>query len=256
MEFRYEVGARMNIEYHKWFSPNLNREMELKVYGHFGKPALVFPCAGGSFHEFEDFKMLDVISHFIEDGSMKVFTIGSNDNQSWLNKNLSASERGKRHNDYDRYVVREVVPFIHNHVKFPMPLLCMGVSLGAYHALNFHLRHPEIVDASISLSGIYSMKRIVGEFFDDSVYFNSPLEYLPGFNDEYYLSRFRKNKIMVCVGQGAWEEDCFEDTKKLKEILEAKKIPALIEIWGHDVNHDWPWWHKQMPYFLAKFFGR
>ena len=30
----------MKVEYHKWFSPSLNQEMELKAYGHGGKPML------------------------------------------------------------------------------------------------------------------------------------------------------------------------------------------------------------------------
>ncbi len=34
----------MQIEYHKWFSPALGHDMELKIYGYFGKPVLVFPA--------------------------------------------------------------------------------------------------------------------------------------------------------------------------------------------------------------------
>ena len=39
----------MQIEYHKWYSPNLGQDMELKVYGYFGKPVLVFPAQGSRF---------------------------------------------------------------------------------------------------------------------------------------------------------------------------------------------------------------
>ncbi|MRR32500.1 transposase, partial [bacterium] len=48
----------MNIEYHKLWSPALGQEMEFKVYGHAGKPTLVFPAQGGRFYEFEDFGMI------------------------------------------------------------------------------------------------------------------------------------------------------------------------------------------------------
>jgi esterase/lipase superfamily enzyme len=34
--------------------------------------------------------------------------------------------------------------------------------------------------------------------------------------------------------------------------LLTKAVPAWIDVWGHDVNHDWPWWFKQMNYFLDK----
>ena len=34
----------MHTEYHKEYSRHLGRDMEFKVYGHSGKPVLVFPC--------------------------------------------------------------------------------------------------------------------------------------------------------------------------------------------------------------------
>ncbi len=40
------------------------------------------------------------------------------------------------------------------------------------------------------------------------------------------------------------------DIHALKAILEVKAIHAWIDLWGYDVNHDWPWWQKQLPYFL------
>ena len=100
----------MNIEYHKWWSPNLGQEMELKVYGYFGKPFLVFPAQAGRFYEYEDFKMVDAIHDFIESGKIKLFTVDSVDNQSWANYNAHPADRGSRHADYDRYVIDEVVP--------------------------------------------------------------------------------------------------------------------------------------------------
>ena len=56
----------MNIEYCKWQSPALGQTMELKVYGFYGKPLLVFPAQGGRFYEFEDFGMISAITPFIE----------------------------------------------------------------------------------------------------------------------------------------------------------------------------------------------
>jgi esterase/lipase superfamily enzyme len=29
-------------------------------------------------------------------------------------------------------------------------------------------------------------------------------------------------------------------------------VPAWFDYWGYDVNHDWPWWRRQLPYFLGK----
>ena len=243
----------MNIEYHKWWSPNLGHEMELKIYGHCGKPMLVFPAQGGRFYEYEDFKMIDAIAGFIEQGKIKVFTVDSLDNQTWANWSAQPADRAKRHEDYDRYITQEVAPFIQQH-GCDSAQLCMvtGVSMGAYHAGNFFFRHPDIFDTVIALSGLFQLRMFIGDYLDENVYYNTPLYFLPNLTDPWYLEKYRRSKIIVCVGQGAWEDAMLADTYALKRILEDKQIPAWIDFWGNDVNHDWPWWRVMMPYFLGK----
>jgi len=68
------------------------------------------------------------------------------------------------------------------------------------------------------------------------------LSYLPGLTDLWYPDQYRQRTIIACVGQGAWEDEALEDTRCLDELLRAKSIPAWIDYWGVDVNHDWPWW--------------
>jgi esterase/lipase superfamily enzyme len=241
----------MNIEYHKWFSPNLGQDMELKVYGWFGKPLLVFPAQGGRFYEYEDFKMIDAISYYIESGKIKVYTVDSIDNQSWGNYGAHPADRARRHEDYDRYIIQEVAPFIKNNcADMDQRYMVTGVSMGAYHAGNFFFRHPDIFDTLIAISGLFQLRMFIGDYVDDNVYFNTPLYFLPDLNDPYYLDLYRSSRIIIGVGQGAWEDDMLADAYELKRILESKNIPHWIDFWGHDVNHDWPWWRQMMPYFL------
>jgi esterase/lipase superfamily enzyme len=243
----------MNIEYHKWWSPSLGHDMEMKVYGSYGQPMLVFPAQGGRFYEFEDFHMIEAISGFIEGGKIKVFTVDSLDNQSWANWNAHPADRARRHEDYDHYIVHEVAHFIRQHCSdTEQRFITTGVSMGAYHAGNFFFRHPDIFDTVIAISGLFQLQMFVGDYVDDNVYFNSPLYYLPGMNDAWFLDLYRQSKIIVCVGQGAWEDAMLADAYRLRQILEDKSIPAWIDIWGHDVNHDWPWWRVMLPYFLGR----
>lgn len=224
----------------------------MKVYGDAGKPMLVFPCQGGRFAEFEDFGMLEVCRPFIEDGKLKVFTIDSVDNQSWANADAPPAQRARRHEDYDRYVTKEVAPFIGRAIPGgSRKILTFGCSMGGYHAGNFFFRHPEIIDAMICLSGLFQLRLFVGDYVDDNVYFNSPLYYLSNLSDEKCLARYRSGKIIICVGQGAWEQAMIADAQAMRHVLAAKSIPAWIDFWGYDVNHDWPWWRKQLPYFLG-----
>jgi esterase/lipase superfamily enzyme len=243
----------MNIEYHKSWSPSLNQEMELKVYGYFGKPIVVFPAQSGRFYDFENFGMVDAIAPFIEEGKVKVFTVDGIDDQTWANWDAHPADRARRHLDYDRYITSEVAPFINQHCNFSgQKILTTGVSMGGYHSANFFFRHPDVFDALIAISGIYNMQMFVGDYIDENVYLNSPLAYLQNLEDDWYLDQFRQSQIVVVSGQGAWEEEMFHETLQLKTILEAKGIPAWVDIWGKDVNHDWPWWIKMLPYFLGK----
>ena len=247
----------MNREYRTWHSPSLGQEMELLVYGHAGRPFLVFPTSSGRVYDFENYGMVQAAERFIENGKIRLFAVDSIDPQSWDNKEIRPEEKARRHNDYDAYIISEVVPFIHRECESDARIMCGGVSMGASHAVLFFLKHPEVFKGTIALSGIYNFRHFLDNYAGDSldVYFNSPLDFLPNLTDPATLDTCRNSDIIICVGQGAWEGPMVADTLRIKEILESKGIPCLIDLWGFDVNHDWPWWRKQFPYFLGKLCG-
>jgi esterase/lipase superfamily enzyme len=248
----------MHVEEHCWFSSNLNRDMALKVYGHWGKPFIVFPCSRGRYFDYEGLGMIHAIGSFIDRGRIKLFCVDSIDAESWYDFGVPPAERNSRHEAYDRYIVDEVVPFVRHHCGQPQErVMATGCSMGAYHALNFFLKHPDLFEGTISLSGLYRLDRAeFGLSADDipAVYFNSPLNYLQGINDPAYLDPYRRSIIVVCVGQGAWEDEAIEDTRRLDDLFQQKAVPAWVDFWGFDVNHDWPWWYRQMNYFLGKLY--
>ena len=243
----------MNIAYHKWHSPHLDRDMELKVYGHAGKPFIIFPTQAGRFFQAEDEGIMESVSGFINDGRIHMIAVDSIDNESWSNRGLHPHQRGLRHNQYENYILYEVIPFIRNRPGMANTKIgCTGFSMGAYHAANFFFKHPDLFDTVIAISGFYNLKMLVGDDVDDLVYFNSPNLFLKNLEDQEILNKLRDSKIVICSGKGAWEEEMLEETLTLKTILEQKSIPAWVDIWGEDVNHDWPWWRKMLPYFVDK----
>jgi len=244
----------MHTEHHHWWSQHLNREMDLKVYGHWGKPFIVFPCSRGRFFDYEGMGMIDAITGFIDSGKIKLFCVDSVDEESWYNYAVSPAQRNARHEAYDDYIVDEVIPFVRSHCQSPQQrVMANGCSMGAYHAVNFFLKHPDVFEGTIALSGLYRLDRpefqlTAAELAD--VYFNSPASYLPGLTDPRHLDLYQRSQIIICVGQGAWEDEAIEDTRRLDYLFREKSIPAWIDYWGFDVNHDWPWWYRQMNYFL------
>ena len=244
----------MEIRYFKNYSNCLGRDMEMKVYGHRGKPVLFIPCQDGRFYDFENFGMLDVWAPFLESGQATVFSVDTMDAETWSNKSGDPYWRIRRHEDWMRYLTAEVVPYIRAFCRgygwqVDPGVMAFGCSLGATHALNLYFRFPELFDELLSLSGVYNADYGFDDYMDELVYLNSPMHYLGGMpSDHPLLGLYRAHRAVICVGQGAWELP--DHVRELHRILVEKGIPAWVDYWGFDVNHDWPWWYKQVQYFV------
>ena len=99
--------------------------------------------------------------------------------------------------------------------------------MGGYHCANFFFRHPDMFDGVISLSGLFSLRYFIGGYMDNLVYFNSPLDYLPSLSDPWYLDQYRQSQIIICAGQGAWEDEMRLEASQLREILEIKRCTGM-----------------------------
>ncbi len=249
----------MHTEYYKEYSFNLNRDMEFKVYGHAGKPMLVFPCQDGRFFDFEDRGMVEVAKDFIENGQLQLFCCDSNDINSWSRvDDWDNRNRIEQQEAYFHYVADELVPRIFeinanaNGGSSPSLIYTTGASMGGTHALNFLLRRPDLFQGCIAMSGAYDAKLFFKDYSDDLVYANSPVDYINGMaNDHPYVDLYRQRQIIIVCGRGDWEHPMQEDAARMKELFQYKDIPAWVDFWGDDVAHDWPWWLKQFPYYLG-----
>jgi esterase/lipase superfamily enzyme len=218
---------------------------------------LFIPCQDGRFWDFENFNMTDTWKPWIESGQVMVFSIDTIDAETWSNKGGDPYWRIRRYEDWIRYITDEMVPFMRNMVNERngwtgnSGVMAFGCSLGASHAVNLYFRFPDKFTSLIALSGIYTSEYGFGGYMDELVYENSPVHYLANMpSDHPYIEKYNRNSGVICVGQGAWEQ--VDTTVRLKEIFAEKGINTWVDLWGYDVNHDWPWWHKQVPYFLPK----
>ena len=239
----------MQTRHFKEYSPVLGREMECKVYGHGGRPVLFVPCQDGRFFDFENFHMDDVFAHWIDSGQVMVIAIDTLDKETWSGKG-EAYSRIRRHEQWMCYVVDEVVPFIRE-ISGRSDIIAFGCSLGATHAVNLFFRFPERFTGLLALSGIYTAEYGFGSYMDEVVYRNSPVHYLSNMSPDHpYIAQYNRNQGIICVGQGAWEQ--VDTTRILDELFREKGIDVWVDYWGHDVSHDWPWWYKQVAYFMPK----
>lgn len=243
----------MRKEVHAWYSHRIDKKMPIAVYGHYGFPLLMFPTAAADFEEYERFHLLGSIRHLIDAGKVKVYAIDSVNQYTWMNNGLHPGERAHKHNFYDSYVANEVIPFIWSQQGGNRGgIITTGCSLGAYHAMNFLLRHPDLVDGTVAMSGTYDMKQFIGNYVDANVYYNSPSYYMPNLHDSWYLNQLRNKRIHILTGSGDYEAP--EASARMARDLWAKGIPANLDVWGRDMRHDWPTWRKMLPMYLQHAF--
>lgn len=237
----------MQREYHKWFSPALARDMELLAYGHSGMPLLVFPSSMGRFFEYEDRDMIGNLSPRIESGELQVFCVDSVDRESWYNRHAHPRDRIQRHQQYENYVLWEVLPLMRSRSS-DSSIGVTGCSFGGYHAVNFTLRHPDHVSTCVGMSGAFDIHRFLHGYWDDDAYFHCPPDYLSNMDDEWYLSRYRNGlRLILAAGE---HDICLGENRRLSGILNRKGIPHWLDVWGDQARHDWPLWQQMARKFF------
>ncbi len=248
----------MEIRYFKHYSHHLNRDMEFKVYGHGGKPVMFVPCQGGRFFDFENFHMVDYWAKWIEEGCCTVYSIDCIDNETYAWFDGDFRTRIENHERWYNYVIEELVPYI-RHLSgerngFDQGIMTFGASMGAMHAANFFFRRPDLFNAVFAISGLYDSTLYFGDYMDELVYQNTPVNYLSNMPwDHPYIGMYNDRKMVFVVGQGAWEDDLKASTAWLQQVLRDKGIHAQVDFWGHDVDHDWPWWFKMVEHYVPQF---
>ena len=245
----------MRREISKHYSPILNKEMDIVAYGDYGFALLLFPTAAADFLEYERFQMIETLKPYIEGGMIKVYSINSINNESWLNENMDPRDKAIRHEQFNNYVFNEVVPFIYEDCNGKVDIITCGASLGALHCANLFFKRPDLFTGTIAMSGSYDLSDYSDGYFDELCYFNSPMHYLPNLEDETILNEMRKsNHIHILTGQGNYEKP--KATEEISAILNSKNVPNDAELWGFDVPHDWPTWRKMIPYVLETKFNK
>jgi len=243
----------MNRQLSSWFSPALNKEMPIASYGHFGFVILLIPTAAADYLEYERFQMMDTLAPLIDSGKVRIFSINSINNDSWMHTSMLPEHKAIRHNQFNEYVFNEVVPFIRNATSSDTMIYTCGASFGALHAMNLFLKRPDIINGAISMSGVYDLSEYTKGYFDDQVFYNSPMHYLPNLNDEWYLEKIKaSHHIHIYTGSGSYEDP--EGSKKFAGVLYNKGIWYDLDVWGPDISHDWPTWRAMLPYIIENKF--
>jgi esterase/lipase superfamily enzyme len=219
--------------------------MELLVFGHGGARVIVFPTSMGRFYDWENRGMIAALKEHLERSWIQLFCLDSVDAESWYCKSVHPAARAQRHVQYEEYILNEVLPFSHAENQNPF-LISVGASFGAYHAVNIALRHPTVFNRAIGMSGIYDIRQWVDGYYDETIYFNNPIDYIRGARDPHHIERLRRVDTIIAVGR---EDANIENNRAFSQALWDKDIWHAFRVW-EGWAHDWPYWHEMILHYI------
>ena len=231
------------------YSARLKQMMEVRAYGTAGLPLIAFPTQDGMADQWEGFGMTDTLRDWLENGQIQLFTVDTVDIRTWSNKHATKEFRARKQEAYFHWFVDEAVPFVHEINPNPRLPLLTGCSMGGAHCAISLLRRPDLFSGMIALSGAYDCRFFTGGYTDPLWLQNSGADLLkhpaPGI-----VEQLQQKSIVLCCGQGKGEDIELDATRILEKDLIDNNIPAWVDYWGTDVDHDWVWWKPQLRYFL------
>ncbi len=228
----------MEKKRHSWQSPSLGKEMAVMTYGTEGTPLLVFPGDSGTLTDWESYGLLDSLSFQIENGHNQLFCVESVDLESFFNTDVEPRIRISRHRQYEHYIVDEVLPFIRK-TAANLFVITAGIHMGGYHALNLLLKYPSQIQKGIAIGGRFQIRPFMGEYFDDNVYYNNPLEYLPNLDEYPLLEEIRNTDIRLIITP---DDPYVELNYMLSDVLRSKSIEHIFDYWIETAENSWEIW--------------
>lgn len=237
------------------YSPAIGGDGTVIAYGHHGRPMIVFPSEQGAAWDYENNGMVAANAHLIDEGRLKIYCVDSFDRQSWVDEGLPLEERARRHGLYEDWIVNQVVTFIFEDCGGPQEIITTGCSFGAYHAANLTLKRADLFPLAIGQSGVYDVGHLGWGEGGDATYFNNPMDYVANLSGDHLEWLRGRVSLLLIAGQGMWEDTtgALESTKRFAGLLAAKGIRHELDLWGHDVPHDWPSWRNQIAHHLHRF---
>ena len=213
------------------------------------------PVLEGRAEDAETYGLVDAVRPLLDQGRVKLFCLDSWDGGTWYRHDLPLEERARRYEAYERWVVDGAVPFVDADCGGRQEMVTTGCSFGAYHAVNLALRRADLFPLAIGMSGVYDLSVLGWGERGTSFHLNNPL-WSVGAAEGAHLDwlRSRLSLLLVC-GQGQWEDTtgALDSTVAMGHAAADKGLRVEVDLWGHDVPHDWPSWRAQLAHHLPRF---
>ena len=215
------------------------------AYGHWGRPVLAFPAEGGSAWDFEHQGMVGAVGDLIEGGRVKLYCVDAFDAESWSNQGLPLEERARNHERYESWIVEQVVPHIqdgrararHRHARRQPRRL-------PRRQLRAQARRPVPARRSASPATTTPRAGTAGA---------SAARPPTSTTRSTTSSTWAATTSTGCASASASCSSAGRASGRTRParsrapsasrgLLGSKGIRHELDLWGHDVPHDWPSW--------------
>jgi len=183
----------------------------------------------------QDQGTIDFFSEQIEKEYNQFFFVDSVLSESFFNKEVDPYTRVMRENQYELYIIDEVLPYINDENSNPF-VIAAGAELGAYQSLRLALKNPELFDKVISISGYYDINLFLDGFKDDNSYYNNPIEFIPNLNDETILKSISSLDLRLI---SYLNDPNRIETLRMSDILWMKFLQHDITVWKEESSKPW-----------------
>jgi esterase/lipase superfamily enzyme len=232
-----------------WYSPRVDRAVNVVRWGHAGQPVLLFPTAGGDAEECERFLMIKVLAPLLTAGRIRVYSCDSVSGRTWTDGESSGLHRARTQIAFDSFVRQEVIPAIWQDSGGKELVICAGASIGAFNAASMLCRNPDLFKLAICMSGTYKLERWMNGQHSFDFHVVSPIHFIPGLPDDAtQLHLLRQRMLILATGSGRWEAPW--ESWELARTLGTRGIPNRVDDWGPDHDHNWVTWRAMLPKYL------
>jgi esterase/lipase superfamily enzyme len=186
-----------------------------------------------------------VLGDHLRNGWLQLYCVDSVDAESWYARWKSPGDRAWRHQQYENYVLNEVLPL--SWQKNPNPfLMATGASFGAYHAVDIAFRHPHLFGRVLGLSGMYDIGQFTDGAMDANIFAHNPSHYVSHLHGDH-LDAMRRMDIILATGR---EDPNVGNVEYLSRALWEKGVGNALRLWD-GWSHDWPYWERMLRQYIA-----
>ncbi len=160
--------------------------MGVAVFGHWGPPLLAFPTSHGDEWELQRHGLIDAVGDFVDAGRVKIFCVGSNNHDSFLEQGRAPVSPQLAPADVRRVHPRRSVAVhllehaVARHRDHDLGRLARRLSRRQHAAA---LSAPR--QALLRAFGRLRPARFMDGVYDDNFYFHNPIDYMANLDDPW-----------------------------------------------------------------------